>query len=125
MKDILKKASQIKIYIDNTEIKINNIKEKLIDLLDGSYSTPSYIDIDDEDIIANRQKGIWIEITFGDTHKFNDYPFEKLLLSLKPKYNFLNLARYNDGKYDGRCLTFNLATKTTNLYKEILNIVKE
>lgn len=125
MKDIIKKASHIAIYKENTEIKINNIKDKLVELLDGSYSTPSYISTDDEDIITNRKKGLWIEITFDQITYFNDYPFEKLLFSLKPKYNFINLARSIDGKYDGRSLSFNIATKTTNLYKEILNQIKE
>ena len=125
MRQILKSATSIIIINNNQTYQVDNCAEKLIDLLDQSYTTPSYVTANHPDITRAKEKGLWIEISFESRMSFKDLPFDRLLINLKPKYTFLNIFRCVDDKYTGKCFNFNLATNTTNLYKEIMNEIKE
>lgn len=124
MREILNNLSSIEILNDNKSYNIDNIKEKLIELLDGAYSTPAFAIADHEELIKAKEKGLWIEISFDNTQNYNSYDFDKLLFSLKPKYNFINFYRMTGDEYNGKCIFFNLAYKTTDLYKEIMKNIK-
>ena len=117
MKEILSK-SKLVITKDNSEIYLN-IKKELIELLEGSYFSPSYVVADNEEILKAKSKGIWIEAIMNGNTKFKDYSFDSLLFQLKPKYSFLTFIRKENDEYSGKCININLATSTTRLFKLI------
>ena len=123
MKDIISKAKKIIITNDNQEYSIKYIKDSLVLMLEGSYFSPSYVSVQSKDIDIARTKGLWIEIFFHTEKKYKDYTFTKLLFQLKPKYNFVTLIRGNEN-YSGKCININLATSTTEIYKEIFDKIK-
>ena len=117
MKEIL---SNSKLIITKNGIEINlNIKKELLELLDGSYFSPSYVIANNEEVLKAKNNGIWIEVIINGKTKFKDYSFDGLLFQLKPKYNFLTLIRKENDEYTGKCININLATNTTRLFKLI------
>lgn len=124
MKELITKSKTIHINNNNQSIKIDNIKELLIELFEGSYFSPSYVTVRDSDVKRIRQNGIWIELIFGDSIEYKGYNFSSLLFQVKPKYNFVTLMRGQDDIFEGKCINVNLANNTTELYK-ILNLKDE
>ena len=123
MKEIISKAQKIVVNYDNQEYNIKNIKQKIMDLLDGAYFSPSYVTIE-QDIVDNaRKEGLWIELFFNELKSYKDYTFEKLLIQIKPKYNFVTLMR-GHSEYNGKCIGLNLATNTSDFYKEIIDAIE-
>ena len=124
MKEILKDLNKIVVFKDNHCQKID-IKDEFIELIEGAYTTPSYAAADNDVLCKAREKGVWIELVFNKEIGYNEYKFEKLLMQLKPKYNFINFFRGIAVNYSGRCITLNLATNTTGLYKSITKKIEE
>jgi len=117
MKDLVSTA---KIIVTKNSEKITiNIKKNLIELLEGSYFTPSYVIADNDSILKAKNSGIWIEVIMDRITTFKGYTFSSLLFQLKPKYNFLTLIRKENDKYSGKCININLSNNTTELYKLI------
>lgn len=57
-----------------------------------------------------REKGLWVEFSFGAPCVCYDMPFEKLLVEVERSHRGFNLIRYNaEGGYDGRCFYLDLA----------------
>ena len=125
MKEIIEKAQQFIITNDNTAYEIPNIKNELMSLLDGSYFSSSYATVEHNIVMQSKEKGLWLEIVFENQQNFKDYVFDRLLIQLKPKYNFLNLIRCNNEIFSGKCIFINLAKSTTEFYKKILNTIKD
>ena len=117
MKDLISKAKII-VTKDNEQITIN-IKKDLLELLEGAYFTPSYVVAKNDEILRAKDKGVWIEVIMDKVTSFKDYSFSSLLFQLKPKYNFLTFIRKENDTYTGKCINYNLATNTTQLYKII------
>lgn len=117
MKDLIKTAKII-VTKDNQILDLN-IKNELLNLLEGAYFTPSYVVANNDEILRAKTKGIWIEIIMDKISTFKDYTFSTLLFQLKPKYNFLTFIRKENDTFTGKCINYNLATNTTQLYKII------
>lgn len=118
LKDILN-LGHIVITIDNLEVSYKNIKNELLDLVDNCYLAPCMAMADDTQLDLARKKGIWLEIIFNELQSYKDFEFEKLLINLYPKHDFLVMHRYIDDKYQGKSITVNLSYKTTELFKNI------
>lgn len=125
MKQILKNSNNITITYNNTHYTIDNCKDKFIELLDNAYTTPSYIIANHNDIIRAKESGLWIELLFDKCQDYKNLRFDSILVNIKPKYNFINLIRCQDGEYSGKCINFNLSNNTTNLYNEIMGEIKK
>lgn len=55
-----------------------------------------------------KQSGVWIEFVFSETQSSNGMPFDKLLLKVSPEYRGINLCRYYENVYGGRCFYLDL-----------------
>ena len=71
------------------------------------------------------KKQISLEIIFDEMKEFKGNLFDKIIVIIKPKYNWLTLYRHFGGKYQGKCLNLNLGTKTTAFYKFLNNYIGE
>ena len=56
-----------------------------------------------EEVEKEIQKGLWIQINFGETKTVNDLPFDSLLIKAEVG-NGYNLIRKYNGEYGGRCI---------------------
>lgn len=53
-------------------------------------------------------EGLALEFVFHDVQKHGEMPFEKLFVRTEKHYMGINLERYYDGAYQGRCFYLNL-----------------
>jgi len=125
LNNIIASANDFNIIFKDNKIPCNDIKEQFLNLIDNAYFAPSYIIADEFSIQNNFKKDILIELTYDNVREFKGYAFEKLLLCIKPKYNWLTFYRYFGGKYQGKCLNLNLSKKTTDFYKFIKKYIEE
>lgn len=123
LKDIIK-LGKVTVFNNNEEINFPEVTNKLYEILDNSYLAPCLAMADSTSLEIERKKGIWIEITFEDIKSYKDFEFEKLLINLYPKHDFLVLHRFLDEKYQGKSITINLSYKTTELYKNIKKLAE-
>ena len=124
MLDELIKDSHINITCDGEEVVIDNIKDLLTDITTNHYLAPCMAYAEDKFLQSQRKKGVWIELSFNEVKSYKDFEFEKLLINLFPKHDFLVMHRFVDDMYQGKSITINLAYKTTELYKYILECKK-
>jgi len=125
MKKILKKSNNIIVTNNNITYTIKNCKDLFIEILEGSYTTPSYITANHKDIIKAKEKGLWLEFFFECCQSYKDLEFDSLLVNIKPKYNFINFIRCKDGEYSGKCINFNLAINTSYIFNEIMKEIED
>ncbi len=59
-----------------------------------------------------REKGLWLELSFGGEKSCGGMPFDALLFSVRAEDCGLNLIRRVNGKYEGRCFYADLGGKT-------------
>ena len=112
------------IFVDGKNTQIPNIKEDVCELVSGCYLAPCMAMADDIQLGLARNHGAWLEITFDDVQTYKDFDFEKLLIAIYPKHDFLVMHRFVDEKYQGKSITVNLLYKTTQLFKNIQKIYK-
>ena len=125
MKNTLLKAKNSILTYDNKIIELDNISNIITTLLENSYSTPSYVIANEDELLNAKEKGLWLEFEFEEVEKFKDFEFESLLITIKPKYNFLTLYRKTNGTYNGKCINLNLSNSTTGIFKEIMKSIKD
>ena len=113
------KSSKINVYKNGQKLENIDIKDILCEITSDCYLAPCMAMADDKQLEIARQNGTWIEITFDEIKTYKDFDFEKLLINLYPKHDFLVLHRFVDDKYQGKSITVNLMTKTTQLFKYI------
>ncbi len=118
--DEISKFNKIVVYKDGVEYNIPDADKVFKDLLEYSYFTSSLAIADNNTMIEQKKKGIWIELEYSPERTYKDNRFEKLLISIKPKYDYINLYRYYDREYQGRCFGLSLGIKTTDLYNHII-----
>ncbi|MBE5739028.1 MAG: hypothetical protein E7354_04815 [Clostridiales bacterium] len=118
--ELIDNFNKIVVYKDGKEYEVDGVKELFLELLDSSYFTSSLAIAEHNVIEEQKQKGIWLEIEYAEEKKYRDSRFEKLLIPLKPKYDYINLYRYYDREYQGRCFGLTLGIKTTALYNHII-----
>lgn len=119
IKDIIYKA-KIQIFSKGKEVELPDVKNALPSLFDGAYSSHSYInglDLNEETILA---QNACVVLTFSHIVMYKEHRFEKIIFELKPKYDFLTLVPFLDGKILEKCINVNLATSTTPYYKAIV-----
>lgn len=120
-KEILNEAKNVYIINENNKIEANEILSEFSDTLCGAYFSPSYIIADNNKTLSDIEKGLWLEFEFDTEKKFKEYTFLKLLVCIKPKYNFLTFYRFVNEEYTGKCINLNLATNTTRIYNFLKN----
>ena len=125
MLDNLINEGNIVVSVDNTVVEVSNIKEMLLTITSNHYLAPCMAIAENKYLESARKKGVWLEISFDEVKTYKDFDFEKLLINIFPKHDFLVMHRFVDDNYQGKSITINLAYKTTQLYKHIIECKKE
>ena len=117
IKDLLFRAEKATLYKNGMEKPLDNPQLLLNDILDYAYVSSSFKELEPTNAYNLTKSGIWLELDMGKLVSHEGYKFEKLLISIKPKYTWLSCMRYYDGHYQGKCFNINLSTNTTNIFK--------
>lgn len=120
LNEILVGFDNVKVYKDGKEYAIEGIEVYLHELFEYAYFASSVAIADNVTMEEQKKRGLWVELEFNEEKKYNESRFEKLLFPLKPKYDYINLYRYFEREYKGRCLGLSLGLKTTELYKFVM-----
>ena len=91
----------------------NQTLNKLSSAIYNSYEMPAFAVSLHNDTIKAMESGIWIKFNFDKQQKYNDMPFDALLINVQKDNSGLNIIRFCDGEYTGRCFYLNL--QNTNL----------
>ena len=71
------------------------------------------------------QKGVWAEFVFAQEQVLDGMPFTALLFEVRAEYSGFNLARLQDGGYNGRCFYLDLRGGTMRPFAEALAGITE
>ncbi len=119
--EIIENYKNLIVYKDGTKYEnIEGVGKLFSELLDNSYFTSSLAIAEHKVIMEQKDKGVWIELDYGEERKYRESRFEKIIIPIKPKYDYINLYRYYDREYQGRCFGLSLGIKTTALYNAII-----
>lgn len=119
--EIIDNFNKLIVYKDGIPYEnIEGVEELFRELLEHSYFTSSLAIAEHKVIMEQKNKGVWLELEYSSVRNYRESKFEKILIPIKPKYDYINLYRYHDREYQGRCFGLSLAIKTTNLYNRII-----
>lgn len=118
--EILLGYKKVVIYKDGNKYELNGIDDYLNQLFEYAYFTSSVAVADNTTMENQKKKGLWVELNYSETKAYNESKFQKLLFPLKPKYDYINLYRYFNQEYQGRCFGLSLGVKTTDLYNFVI-----
>lgn len=119
--EIIENYKNLIVYKDGKKYEnIEGVNELLSELLENSYFTSSLAIAEHKVIMEQKDKGVWIELDYGEERKYRESRFEKIIIPIKPKYDYINLYRYYEREYQGRCFGLSLGIKTTALYNAII-----
>lgn len=118
--DIIKNSNEIVTLKEGKEYKINNIKEKLLELIESSYSSPSLAQGSIAPINSLLEKNIWINVKLDKVTEYMGEKCNELLFAIKPKYDFLMIYKKLNGIICDKVPMVNLAMKTNNFLKFLL-----
>ena len=119
--EIIENYKNLIVYKDGIRYEnIEGVDKAFNELLENSYFTSSLAIAEHRVIMEQKDKGVWIELDYGEERKYRESRFEKIIISIKPKYDYINLYRYYNKEYQGRCFGLSLGIKTTALYNAIL-----
>ena len=124
LSSLLTKSNKIDIIYNNQEYIVDNIREILLELLESSYSAPSYAVGSLTPLEEIMKKDLWVRCTLDTPTKYLDSDVDEIMFVIKPKYDFLTIFRKLNGKILDKCSLINLAKKTTNTYNIIINEIK-
>lgn len=124
-------ATAITIY-DNDETfsfskgddKFESVLSSLKFITQNSHEMPGFAVSLDNETKQAIQSGRWLELEFKKTQKYNDMPFDSLLIEVSKDYSGFNLIRKTNGKYEGRCFYLNLSQNMQPLYDTIESIIR-
>ena len=125
LQSIIKKSNEIRITSDGTEYILNNAQSIILDLIEGSYMSPSYASglITPFDKIL--KKDVWVDIKLDTPTKFLDEEIDEILFVIKPKYDFLTIFRRLNGENLDKCAFINLAKYTTDSLNKIKDEIQK
>lgn len=123
--DIFNRASEIITLKDGKEYKIEGIKEYIIDLLQGSYTSPSFANGKSAPLDEIMQKDIWIIAKFEPVTIMSEDKCDEIFFVLKPKYDFINFYKKLNGEVLNKVTLCNLAKYTNRTINYINDKVKE
>lgn len=125
LQSIIKKSNEIRITSDGTEYILNNAQSIILDLIEGSYMSPSYASglITPFDKIL--KKDVWVDIKLDTPTKFLDEEIDEILFVIKPKYDFLTIFRRLNGENLDKCALINLAKYTTDSLNKIKDEIQK
>lgn len=122
IKDLLMHCKSATLYINNASMPLTDWEQILDGILEYAYTAPSLKVVEPTSAHELTNNGVWIELDMGKEVSHEEYKFEKLIIPIKPKYNWLTCIRYYDGAYQGKCFNINLSTNTTQLYKYLSSL---
>ena len=128
--EYLPEVEQIVIYSNSTEFCYAKGEEEFESVMSVLYASikesremPAFgVSLDNETRIALKT-GVWLELVFGAQKEKGGMAFERLLFQIAPNCYGVNLIRYNNGKYDGRCFYLDIPLSLDRLYKEVLSLI--
>ena len=97
--------------------KFEFILETLNKITENAQEMPAFGVSLDKETREAMKKGLWIELVFEREQKYNDMPFESLLIEIESDHSGFNLIRKVNGKFDGRCFYLNLENNMHLLYE--------
>lgn len=112
--DIVENAQDFVTLKNGKEYKINNIKDRLLEMLESSYSSPSLAQGTIAPLDSLLTSNIWINIKLPQVVEYMGEDCNELLFAIKPKYDFLMIYKKLDGKICDKVPMVNLAMKTNN-----------
>lgn len=126
--DIISVASSVVVYKDgNFEKQQRADRQQIIGefkkLLNVGHEMPAFGVALHEDVQVQKQSGLFVEFCFNEMMEYNQMPFCRLLVQVKPEDSGFNIIRYHDAKYEGRCYYVSLGENTMqNFYDFILSL---
>ena len=117
----LDNVTAVRYYVDGQTAEVskgdsrfNEIISRFAKLLDGYREMPAFgVSLDNETVEAMKS-GEWVELLFDDVYVHNGMPYERLLINVVDGSCGLNLIRYYDGLYEGRCFYVDLKGNIAN-----------
>ena len=122
--EIIQTYDKITILNKDKTIDASALKEDFAKLVESSYYSPSLIVASNELLSSIINDNYWLVLHFNHTQKFKALSFDKLLIPIKPKCNWLTLYRINNNNIETKCVNLNLSTKTTMFYKKLEALIK-
>ena len=123
--DYIIRSESVVAVSDGEKVKLNTkVLGLMEDCLDGAIDMPALGVSLDNETRRELKQGVWLEFSFKDKQIFNELPFEKLLLKLEPNAGGVNIIRYNDGLYEGRCFYLNLENNFNPVYEYVVSLYK-
>lgn len=121
---ILEHAQEIKVYNNGNVYEIPEIKTKLKELLENSYSSPSLAQGKNAPLEKITNVGVWIHLSLNNQVDYMGEMCNKILFALKPKYDFLMVYKMLDDEICNKVPMVNLATKTNKILDYIQSFCK-
>ena len=125
--DIKDEVKKITVYNDGDKSEYSEggefelILKGWCDMLSGSREMPAFGVSLNDDTLAARDNGVWVEYDFDKVLRHGGMSFERLLVAVKPEFSGFNIVRYNaEGGYAGRCYFIDLAGKNMSQFYDIL-----
>lgn len=126
--DIVTSSESINVYHDGEqtaykqgESSYNQIVEGWIILTEGAHEMPAFGVSLNQETVAAREVGLWVEFVFDKQYSHSGMHFEKLLIKVEKKWQGFNIIRYNEqGGYCGRCFFLDLVGKNMSDFYDIL-----
>ena len=123
--DYIIRSESVVAVSDGEKVKLDTkVLGLMEDCLDGAIDMPALGVSLDNETRRELKKGVWLEFSFKDKQIFNELQFEKLLLKLEPNAGGINIIRYNDGLYEGRCFYLNLENNLNPVYEYVVSLYK-
>ena len=124
--NVIAVASSVVVYKDGNVTKQQRAeKQQIINefekLLKTGHEMPAFGVALNEDVQAQKQNGLFVEFCFNEMIEYNEMPFCRLLIQIKPEDCGFNIIRYHDAKYEGRCYYVSLGENTMQNFYDFIN----
>lgn len=111
--------------VEITQAQISELDKLIEKVFDNSRQMPALgVSLHDKTMEA-RNEGIWVEYKFDETKYSEELPFDSLLFQIEKNSFGVNLIRGVEGKYEGRCLYFDLDNNFDSVYEYIITIAQQ
>ena len=128
LRDYIATSSYAIVYCDGESEKLNKkqsqqVVGEFLDLISDAHEMPAFGVALNDEVVEQKNKGVFVEFCFDDILEYNGMTFSKLLVEVNSEFGGFNLIRYTNGEYSGRCFYISLENKTMkNFYEYIISL---
>lgn len=108
--------------IINQEVEGEEIKKLFNEVVASSREMPAFGVSLHEETLKAMKEGVWLLFDFGETKDHNEMPFESLLINIEKDTGGVNIIRYYNGQYSGRCFYLDLDKNFNDLYDYMVGL---